>query len=343
MESRIAVALSGGADSAVAAETLRGRGHRVFALHALFNTSTRSLAQAEAAAAVARRLGIELRTVDLTEEFSRSVVEPFCAGYAAGRTPNPCVVCNVAIKFGALLHEALEQGADVMATGHYARTRMEGKDARLLRALDHRADQSYFLYRVPSVALSRTVMPLGDLTREQVRARAEQLGLPVGRPSRDLCFVSGRSYHSFVAPRLSSTPGEIVDVAGRVLGRHRGLAFYTVGQRHGLDLALGFPAYVVRLVQDENVVVVGPEEELYCTQARVSDVAWVAGQAPAASFQSMVRVRYRAKAAVALVEIDGATARIAFHEPQKAVAPGQSLVMYNGDAVLGGGFLEAAQ
>jgi tRNA-specific 2-thiouridylase len=316
MESRIAVALSGGADSAVAAETLRGRGHRVFALHALFNTSTRSLAQAEAAAAVARRLGIELRTVDLTEEFSRSVVEPFCAGYAAGRTPNPCVVCNVAIKFGALLHEALEQGADVMATGHYARTRMEGKDARLLRALDHRADQSYFLYRVPSVALSRTVMPLGD---------------------------SGRSYHSFVAPRLSSTPGEIVDVAGRVLGRHRGLAFYTVGQRHGLDLALGFPAYVVRLVQDENVVVVGPEEELYCTQARVSDVAWVAGQAPAASFQSMVRVRYRAKAAVALVEIDGATARIAFHEPQKAVAPGQSLVMYNGDAVLGGGFLEAAQ
>lgn len=343
MEQLVAIALSGGADSALAAEMLRDGGFRVFAVHALFGRTPRTFAQVEAARGVARHLGIEFTTVDLSSDFSRLVIEPFCREYARGRTPNPCVECNVFVKFGALLHAARQLGADQLATGHYARTRTTGGAVSLLRALDRPADQSYFLYRVGAEALSRTLLPLGELSRAEVRARVARSGHPVGRPSRDLCFVGGPGYGEFLEGRVHSLPGDIVDATGRVLGRHRGLAFYTVGQRHGLDLALGFPAYVTRLVPEENLVMVGPEDELYVTSARMSDLTWVAGSAPARAFRTEVRVRYRAEPTVADIEIEGVSARVTFARPQKGVAPGQSLVVYNGETVLGGGFLEAEQ
>ena len=341
MGRRVAIALSGGADSALAAQVLREAGHEVFALHAIFTPSADSAAQADAAHSVARHLHLELHTVDLSEQFAHRVIDPFCNAYASGRTPNPCVLCNASIKFGALLHVALEQGADLLATGHYARVMTDNSGTRLLRARDRRADQSYFLYRVNAGTLALTLMPLGDLSRTEVLSRVESRGLPVGRPSKDLCFVNDRTYDGLVASRSNPVPGDIVDTTGRVLGRHKGLASYTVGQRHGLDLALGYPAYVTRLIADENRIVVGPENELYSTSATIADLSWVSGVSPADCFCAEVQVRYRAKTVRADIRVAGSSAQVAFAEPQKAVAPGQSLVVYNGDIVLGGGILQA--
>ncbi|MFW6057007.1 MAG: tRNA 2-thiouridine(34) synthase MnmA [Chloroflexota bacterium] len=342
MGRRVAVALSGGGDSALAAQMLREAGHDVFALHAIFTPSADTAAQVDAAQSVARHLDLDLHTIDLSEQFTSAVIEPFCTAYASGRTPNPCVLCNASIKFGALLRIALDSGADLLATGHYARVVTDENGTRLLRALDRRADQSYFLYRVRSCTLSLTLMPLGEMSRTEVHSRVRTGGLPVGRPSKDLCFVHDHTYHRFVASRSSSSPGEIVDNTGRVLGRHKGLAFYTVGQRHGLDLALGYPAYVTRLVPEANRIVVGPENELYAGSAAVTDLSWVSGVSPGDIFRAGVQVRYRAKTVPADIKVQGRSAHVAFAQPQKAVAPGQSLVVYNGETVLGGGILQAA-
>ncbi len=342
MAQRVAVALSGGADSALAAHMLLEEGFDVFALHAVFSRSPHTEGHSNAALAVATLLGIQLHTVDLSREFAYHVIDPFCTEYAEGRTPNPCVRCNAAIKFGALLAEARRLGADLMATGHYARTEDSVEGTRLLRGVDHRADQSYFLYRVGHNALARTVMPLGRMMRADVHTRISGLGLPISRPSADLCFINDRSYHSFVAARVGAQPGPVVDSSRRVLGKHRGLPFYTVGQRHGLKLSLGYPAYVTAIRPEENQLVVGPEHELYAGSAIITDLAWIAGHAPSHRFSSEVRVRYRARAVAADIEVLGTTAHVKFHEPQKAVAPGQSLVVYNGETVLGGGILKAA-
>ncbi len=321
---------------------LREAGHEVFALHAIFTPSTDTAIQADAAQSIAGHLGLDLRTVDLSNQFAHAVIAPFCAAYASGRTPNPCVLCNASIKFGVLLRIAMDSGADLLATGHYARIVTDKSGTRLLRGLDRRADQSYFLYRVSANTLSRTLMPLGEISRREVHSRVGAGGLPVGRPSKDLCFVRDHTYHGLVASRSRSIPGDIVDSNGRVIGRHKGLAFYTVGQRHGLDLALGYPAYVTRLIPEKNHIVVGPENELYSTSATITDLSWVSGVAPADTFSAEVQVRYRAKTARADIRVAGSSARVAFAEPQKAVAPGQSLVVYNGTTVLGGGVLQAA-
>lgn len=342
MAQRIAIALSGGADSALTARVLRDEGHDVFALHAVFSQSPRTSTQIEAARIVATGLGVELHIVDLACEFTHHVVDPFCAEYEAGHTPNPCVLCNASLKFGALLATAHRLGADRMATGHYARTKTTAESTRLLRAVDHWADQSYFLYRVGREALSRAVMPLGELLKADVHARIAELGLPVSRPSRDLCFTNERTYHRFVAARIGACPGTIVDISGQTLGQHKGLPFYTVGQRHGLELALGYPAYVLAMHPEDNKLVVGPERELYSESAIITDLAWVAGRAPSRTMRAEVRVRYRARAVPADIEVFDTEARVHFHEPQRAVAPGQSLVVYNGETVLGGGILKAA-
>ncbi len=314
----------------------------MFALHAIFTPSADTATQADAARSVARHLHLNLHTVDLSEQFAHSVIDPFCDAYASGRTPNPCVLCNASIKFGALLRVALDKGASLLATGHYARVVTDKSGTQLLRALDRRADQTYFLYRVRASTLSLTLMPLGSLSRTEVHYRVRAGGFPVGRPSKDLCFVHDHTYHGLVASRSRSTPGDIVDSTGRVLGRHKGLAFSTVGQRHGLDLALGYPAYVTRLIPEENRIVVGPENELYSTSATITDLSWVSGVPPGDTFRAEVQVRYRARTVQADIRVAGTSGRVAFAEPQKAVAPGQSLVVYNGETVLGGGILQAA-
>ena len=341
MSERIGVALSGGADSALAASLLLSQGQPVFALHLLLVRGSAAEEQARRAADVARKLGIQLEVIDAVDAFADHVIAPFCAEYASGRTPNPCVTCNRHIKFGLLLDVALQCGADRLATGHYARIARGAGGYTLLRAADHQADQSYFLYAVDPSALERLLFPLGELFRSDVRALAAGQHLARGRSSQDICFVAGRDYGRFVADRVATEPGDIVDTLGRLQGRHRGLPFYTVGQRHRLGVTLGQPAYVVHLAPQRNEVVIGTRDDLLCAGARLDAVRWLA-QPRETQFRAQARIRFRARSCTADVAVGAGSAVVTFEEPQRAVAPGQSLVLYDGDTVLGGGVVDAA-
>lgn len=341
MTERIGVALSGGADSAVTASLLLSRGHRIFGLHMLLADSPAARAQAAAAAALAGHLGIECSVIDMVDPFARHVIAPFCRDYASGRTPNPCVVCNREIKFGMLLAAALDRGADRLATGHYARI-SERDGARVLqRAADAQADQSYFLYAIDPAVLERLVLPLGDVHQAEVRADALRQGMATGRSSQDICFLEGQEVQRFLATRVPAVPGDVVDRQGRVLGRHAGLPFYTVGQRHGLGLALGQPVYVTRLDLRLNRVVVGPSADLLCSSARLEQLRWLSPPG-GRTFQAQARIRYRSRAVPVQVAWGEHGARVSFLTPQRAVAPGQSVVFYDGDTVLGGGVISEA-
>jgi tRNA-specific 2-thiouridylase len=341
MAERIAVALSGGADSALAASLLLSSDQRVFGLHLLLTHTPEAQAQAEHARDVARQLHIDVQLIDAVDAFESHVITPFCAEYSSGRTPNPCVACNRDIKFGLLLDAASRLGADKLATGHYARVARGGRGHVLMRAIDHRADQSYFLYAVEPSALSRLVFPLGELTRNDVRSLAATQRLVKGRSSQDICFIGGADYRDFLAQRIESIPGDIVDGQGRVLGRHRGLPFYTVGQRHRLGIALGTPAYVVRLDTQRNTVTLGPVEQLMSGAAALRQVAWHA-QPDKGRFRTDALVRFRARRTGADVTLTEGGALVQFAEPQRAVAPGQSVVFYDGDTVAGGGIVAQA-
>lgn len=340
MTERIAVALSGGADSALAASLLLSQGYRVFALHLLLTRDAAALEQVSRARETAGRLVIEFEVVDAVDAFEDRVIVPFCSEYAAGRTPNPCITCNRDIKTGLLLRAAIERGADRLATGHYARVSHHAGRFLLSRAVDHRADQSYFLYAIDPSSLGRLALPLGELTRSEVRSLAVERNLVRGNSSQDICFVGGRDYRRFVAERVPVEAGEIVDTKGRVMGRHRGLTSFTVGQRHQLGVALGRPVYVVRLEPEHNRVVVGSVDELMTGYARLNSLRWLVPQ-PRGRLVAQARARYRSRCSAAVVTVTGASAVVRFEEPQRAVAPGQSVVLYDGDTVLGGGVVAA--
>jgi len=349
---RVAVALSGGVDSSVVAALLVEAGHQVLGVmmrlwaacytDALANRCCTPEA-VEVSRQVCARLGIPFYLVDLTEPFCRQVVEPFCAEYAAGRTPNPCVVCNQTIKFDALLRWVLEQGAHALATGHYARVYADEEGRyHLLRGLDPAKDQSYMLFRLGQRELRHVWFPLGELTKPQVRELARQRGLPAAdRPeSQEICFVPGRDYRDFLRERVPGAfqPGPIVHLDGRVLGQHVGLPAYTVGQRGGLGIAWSHPLYVIRLDPLHNTLIVGPDEALWQREVLVADVSYVAGAPPPGPLSVTARLRYLAPAAPAILEpLPAARARLTFAGPQRAVTPGQAAVFYVGDEVLGGG------
>jgi len=336
MKERVGVALSGGADSALTASLLLSRGYSVFGLHLLLAHTNAATAQAARAGDIAHQLGMEFRVIDAADVFAATVITPFCDEYASGRTPNPCVTCNRDIKFGLLLRTALESGADKLATGHYARVVPYERRYVLRRAVDHQADQSYFLYAIDAAVLEHLVLPLGEVLRSEVRSQALQQGLIRGTSSQDICFLVGQDLRSFLAERVDATPGDIVDLEGHVRGRHDGLPFYTVGQRHGLGIALGSPAYVVRLDARRNRVVLGTADNLLSASARLRHVRWLV-QPEGDEFPAQARVRYRARCTSAHVTLTESEALVRFLEPQRAVAPGQSVVLYDGDTVLGGG------
>ncbi len=338
MAQRIGVALSGGADSALAASMLLSGGHSVFGLHLLLTHTREAETQAAHARDVARQLHIDIELIEAVDEFESRVIAPFCAEYSSGRTPNPCITCNRDIKFGLLLDAAGKLGADRLATGHYARVARSGGGHVLMRAVDHRADQSYFLYAVAAGALEHLVFPLGELTRRDVRSLAATQGLVRGVSSQDICFIAGGDYRDFVAQRVHAMPGDIIDGDGRVLGRHRGLPFYTVGQRHRLGVALGTPMYVVRLDTQCNTVVLGPAERLTSESAVLRDLAWHVNPG-ADRFRADALVRFRARRTGAQVTLTEGEALVQFAEPQRAVSPGQSVVFYDGDTVVGGGIV----
>jgi len=342
-QKRVAVAMSGGVDSSVAAALLKQAGYNVSGIYMQLWSDPnieRTMSDLEH---TCQLLDIPLYKLDLETEFHRLVIDYFCREYSLGRTPNPCIVCNQHIKFGLLLDRALEVGAEYLATGHYARVERSADGYRLLKAADLGKDQSYFLYTLGQGQLKHLLLPLSELSKEKVRRLAAELGLPASsrRDSQDVCFIPDNDYRSFVAEHVSLQPGDTVDITDKVLGKHGGLAQYTVGQRHGLRLASGGQLYVLRLDAASNRLVVGTKDQLLHNGLTASRLSWVSGEAPKEPISVMAKVRYKAPEVAAELYPSNGTAEVRFVEPQPAIAPGQSVVFYQGDAVLGGGIIDA--
>jgi tRNA-specific 2-thiouridylase len=349
---RVVVAMSGGVDSAVAAGLLAREGYEVIGitmrlwalddpLAARYQRRCCPVEDIDDARTVADALGIPHYVVNMEREFAANVVDYFVDEYRRGRTPNPCLPCNEHVKFRALLQRAQALDADYLATGHYARIEGEPGALRLLTAADSEKDQSYVLYMLGQRELSRTLFPIGGYRKDEVRALAAELGLPVAEKpdSADICFLPTEDYRDFIAERVEQASGDIVDAGGEVVGRHRGLAAYTIGQRRGLRVALGEPRYVTAIDPARNVISIGSEEELYSHALSADSLRWVAGAPPAAEFEADVKIRYRSPSARAAVRVAGDRMDVAFARPQRAVAAGQAVVCYRNDEVLGGGII----
>jgi tRNA-uridine 2-sulfurtransferase len=350
----VLVAMSGGVDSSVAACLLQEQGYEVVGSHmslvhleGVEHGCCGPAARADAAE-VAGIAGFSFEICDLTEEFRSRVIDDFVSEHRAGRTPNPCSRCNGEIKFGAFLRRADELGVDLVASGHYVRTDHDAESGwHLRRGLDRSKDQSYMLHMLGQEQLARSVFPVGSLPKSETRALAERFGLPVAaKPdSQELCFAPSGDAGGFVrsmAPGIAR-PGEVVDADGRVLAAHDGAFAFTVGQRRGLGVATGAPAYVVELDATANRVVVGPAELLSKRALRADRASWVAGEPPSGPIEASVRIRYRGDDVDAVVTPrPDASFDVAFRAPQRAVAPGQSAVVFRGDEVLGGGRIVAA-
>jgi tRNA-specific 2-thiouridylase len=301
---------------------------------------------------VAQHLGMSHYVVNYEQKFEETVVRPFVEEYLSGRTPIPCTSCNNHVKFTPLLVTARQIGADRLATGHYARIRQNETTGRyeLLRAVDSAKDQTYFLFGLSQEQMSRTDFPLGELDKSQVREIARRASLPVAEKpeSQEICFVPSGDYVKFIdaylGERGESLPdeeGDLVTTSGEVIGRHRGVHRYTLGQRKGLGIAAGRPLYVIELDPESNRVVVGDDAELRSDSCEVSGINWISRARLDAPVRAAVKIRHRHDPAPATIEpVDEVTARVKFDDPQRAITPGQAAVFYSGDVVLGGGWIE---
>ena len=348
---RIAVAMSGGVDSSVAAALLQAQGHDVVGVtlqqwprddseEASRHGGCCSLNAVEDARRVAGMLGIPYYCWNLEKEFGERVIEPFHRDYLEGRTPNPCVRCNAFVRFDLMLRRVLDLGFDRMATGHYARVVMGERGAELHQGADPAKDQSYMLYHLDRERLSRILLPLGGMTKPEVREHAREFGLPVAaKPdSQEICFVPRGETSRYLASRLPVAAGAVVDSSGRRLGTHRGTALYTVGQRSGFgDLAEPGPWYVLKVDAPGNRVVVGRREELAVTRVRLRDVSFIDGTMENGT-HCEARLRYHAPAIPAVYT----GSELSLDEPFLGAAPGQAAVLYSGSRVLGGGIIESA-
>ena len=348
MKQNAMVAMSGGVDSSVALWLTLNEGFSCRGVYmqmcskALLGQEPGS--DARDAASVAQRLGVPFCTEDGTEAFTRNVVESFVASYEAGLTPNPCIQCNKTIKFGLLLQKALEKDCDILVTGHYARVCRDPDTGRYLlkKALDENKDQSYFLACLSQQQLSHIRLPLGELTKNQVRSIAEEQGFLNARKrdSQDICFIPDGDHIAFMKRYRAADypPGDYLDLDGNVIGRHKSAVGYTIGQRKGLGIALGAPAYVCAKDMENNTVTLGPDEALFQTTLRAKDWNWFPFPALENPIRALAKVRYRhiPQWATVYPEEDG-FARVVFDQPQRAITAGQAVVLYDGDTVVGGG------
>jgi tRNA-specific 2-thiouridylase len=365
---KIAMAMSGGVDSSAAAAILKAEGHELIGFTMQLWNQRRGLSVDENgeplpsrccslddvydARRVAEELGFPFYVLNLEREFERDVVEPFVASYLNGETPIPCVACNSRLKFASLDRLAASLNCEKVATGHYARVRfdIEANRYRLLRGLNPHKDQSYFLWELTQAQLSRALFPLGEMSKPEVRdvARSHSLAVAEKAESQEICFVPDGNYAGFIDRYLEAEnekgrapgEGEIVDTRGRRLSTHGGIHRYTIGQRRGIGIASERPLYVISIDAEKNRVVVGPQEELLSDEFTAAGVNWIAFDKPDASVRAEVRVRYRHTATSATITPqENNRAHIRFAEPQRAITPGQATVFYQGDEVIGGGWI----
>ena len=349
---KILIAMSGGVDSSVAAKLLCDMGNEcIGCTMKLFDNCDAGLSRSktccslddvEDARSVAFSLGMRYYVFNFKDDFREKVIKKFASAYFAGQTPNPCIDCNRYMKFDKLYERARLLGCDKIATGHYARIEFDGKNYILKKALDKSKDQSYVLYMLTQEQLAHTVFPLGEFSKSKTRAIAEASGLGnAHKPdSQDICFVPDGDYAAAIERLTGKTaaPGNFIDADGNIIGIHRGITHYTVGQHRGLGLSLPERRYVCKIDAKSGTVTLGGNDELYSREVRVSDFNWISGQVPTGSIRCTAKIRYRQLEQPATVTPVGEDeVVILFNEPQRAVTPGQSAVLYDGDIVLGGG------
>jgi tRNA-specific 2-thiouridylase len=354
MKTKVVIAMSGGVDSSVAAHYLVEQGYEVVGLFMRLGidkldslTKTKvccSLEDANDARNVADQLGIPFHVLNFKDAFNR-IIDAFCLEYLNGRTPNPCILCNQELKFGKLLDFARMLNADFVATGHYAIVEKTSGRYLIKKGLDARKDQSYVLFSLNQEQLAQTLFPLGRVTKDHVRCAARDLNLKTkDKPeSQDICFVLDNNYHSLLSERFGNciSPGLLKDTRGNVLGKHPGAPFFTIGQRKGLGVALGTPRYVVDINPQENIVTIGTDEELLENELIASTINWISIDSLHEPLKVQAKIRYNHPGATAtLYPIGSDKVRVIFKEPQRAITPGQAVVFYHDDTVVGGGWIE---
>ena len=355
---RVVVAMSGGVDSSVAAALLKEQGYEVIGMTMKMwpksscgydkKRACCSLDGITDARVVAEKLGIPYYVINLEKKFKKEVIGYFCKEYMEGRTPNPCIICNEKAKFGHLLESAKKVGANLIATGHHARVEYDKKSKRCLlkKGKDKVKDQSYVLFSLTQKQLSHTVLPIGYITKKRVRAIAKKLGLRhiyQKLSSQEICFIPDNSYPKFLIKEMGLKPkkGPIVNTKGEVLGEHKGIPFYTIGQRHGLGIAHTEPLYVIKINKENNKLIVGERQDTKQASLAAGKVNWISIEKIRRPLKLKVKIRYAHKAAGATVkDAGGKKVSVEFNEPQEAVTPGQAAVFYKGDVVVGGGWIQ---
>ena len=344
LKKKVVVAMSGGVDSSLAAALLKEEGYDVLGITIHHYDGNESLESAEQ---VAQNLEIPWHVLDFTKEFKSIVIEYFCNEYLAGRTPNPCIICNLKIKFGLLLEKAKSLGADYLATGHYAINEYNQKSKRFLlkRGIDESKDQSYFLYRLNQDVLPYILFPLGKFKKKQTREKAKKYGLKNYKKaeSQEICFIQDDNYRKFLTQHIKGTikHGKFIDKKENILGEHQGIPFYTIGQRKGLGVSLNKRMYVTKINSRQNVITLGDDKDLYKDKLLVKDLSFISGNKLLETIKAEVKIRYNSKKSPANISPYGeGRVLINFEEPQRAITPGQSAVFYKRDVVVGGGIIE---